>query len=71
MIRVLERLIEMYGKPEALRVDNGPQFTAVVFAEWCRQHGIALLYIEPGKPDQNASRSWSEIPNIPQPSARQ
>ena len=54
VIRVLERLIEIYGKPQALRLDNGPEFTAAGFAEWCQEHGIALLYIAPGKPDQNA-----------------
>lgn len=46
--------MDVYGKPEALRLDNGTEFTAIAFAEWCQQHGIALLYIEPGKPDQNA-----------------
>src|SRR5690606_32253896 len=28
VIRVLERLIDLHGKPEAVRVDNGPEFTA-------------------------------------------
>jgi len=54
VIRVLERLIEMYGKPEALRIDNGPEFTASTFEDWCRERGIAQLFIQPGKPDQNA-----------------
>lgn len=54
VIRVLERLIDMYGKPEALRIDNGPEFTASVFEDWCRERGIERLFIQPGKPDQNA-----------------
>jgi putative transposase len=54
VIRVLERLIELYGKPEALRLDNGPEFTASAFEDWCRQRDIELCFIEPGKPDQNA-----------------
>lgn len=54
VIRVLERLIDLYGKPEALRTDNGPEFTASAFEEWCRERGITQLFIQPGKPDQNA-----------------
>jgi putative transposase len=54
VIRVLEQLIEMHGKPSALRVDNGAEFTAYAFTEWCKEQGIELFYIEPGKPDQNA-----------------
>lgn len=54
VIRVLERLIELYGKPKALRLDNGPEFTAAAFEEWCQQRCIERLYIAPGKPDQNA-----------------
>jgi len=54
VIRVLERLIDLHGKPEAVRVDNGPEFTAAAFEDWCQQQGIARLYIAPGKPDQNA-----------------
>lgn len=54
VIRVLERRIDLHGKPEALRMDNGPEFTASAFEDWCRQRGIARKYIAPGKPDQNA-----------------
>lgn len=54
VVRVLEQLIERYGKPQALRTDNGPEFTSSVLQEWCEQHHVALLYIQPGKPDQNA-----------------
>lgn len=54
VIRVLDRLIDLYGKPQALRLDNGPEFTAQRFQQWCRDRHIALMYIQPGKPDQNA-----------------
>ena len=50
----LEQLVEIYGRPEALRVDNGPELTAQPFADWCEQQGFAVRYIPPGKPDQNA-----------------
>lgn len=54
VIRVFERLIDLYGKPTALRTDNGPEFTATLFQEWCQRHGIRQLFIQPGKPNQNA-----------------
>lgn len=54
VIRLVEELVLLHGKPAALRVDNGPELTAEAFAEWCRAQGIELRYIQPGKPDQNA-----------------
>lgn len=54
IIRVFERLIDLYGKPAALRTDNGPEFTSTLFQEWCQQHGIQQLFIQPDKPNQNA-----------------
>jgi putative transposase len=54
VMRVLDRLIDQYGRPAALRMDNGPEFTAAAFEDWCELRGIVRLYIEPGKPDQNA-----------------
>jgi transposase InsO family protein len=32
----------------------GPEFTAQAFVDWCTEHGVAMHYIQPGKPDQNA-----------------
>ena len=54
VIRVLDDLIRLYGRPARLRVDNGPELTAEAFVEWCAAQGIAIGYIQPGKPDQNA-----------------
>jgi putative transposase len=54
VIRVLEQLKEWRGLPEAIRCDNGPEYTAQSVVDWCRQHGIELRYIQPGKPNQNA-----------------
>jgi len=28
-------LIELYGKPQALRLDNGSELTSIAFTEWC------------------------------------
>ena len=41
------------GYPQRIRVDNGPEFTSRYFQSWCEQRGIAVVYIEPGKPMQN------------------
>jgi len=54
VVRVMNQLIELYGKPEALRLDNGPELTADAFVDWAKDHGVKLLFIQPGKPNQNA-----------------
>lgn len=54
VVRTLDRLIDWRGKPIAIRVDNGPEYLSTIFANWCRERGIELRYIQPGKPNQNA-----------------
>ncbi len=52
--RVLDRLIWEYVLPEALRVDNGPEFISTALDRWAFAHGVAPHFIQPGKPVQNA-----------------
>ena len=52
--RVLEAIIAERGAPQAIRSDNGPEFTSRHFLAWCMERGIELVHIEPGKPVQNA-----------------
>ena len=54
VIRVLEQLKEWRGLPQAIRCDNGPEYTAQPLQDWCTEQGIDLRYIQPGKPNQNA-----------------
>ena len=54
VIRVMEELVEVNGKPSSVRVDNGPELTAEAFVEWCGAQSIEIRYIQPGKPAQNA-----------------
>lgn len=54
VVRTLDRLVAWRGRPEAIRVDNGPEYLSQVFRDWCRDNGVALNYIQPGKPNQNA-----------------
>jgi putative transposase len=53
-VAVLARLAAERGAPANLRADNGPELTAAVLREWCRQRSTATAYIEPGSPWQNA-----------------
>jgi putative transposase len=54
LIRVLEYLREFRGLPETIRVDNGPEFISQSLDVWCRENKIRLVFIQPGKPMQNA-----------------
>ncbi len=54
MIAMLDELVAVHGRPRALRMDNGPELTSIALTRWCAQHGVALRYIQPGKPQQNA-----------------
>ena len=54
VVRVLEQLRERRGKPTAIQVDNGTEFTSRVVDQWAYQNGVALHFIERGKPTQNA-----------------
>ena len=54
VVRALNRIIEWRGKPLAIRVDNGPEYVSSTLTIWAEKLGIALTYIQPGKPQQNA-----------------
>ena len=54
VIRVLERIKAVRPLPKMIRVDNGPEFISAKLDHWCKENGIALTYIQPGKPTQNA-----------------
>lgn len=53
---LLDRAIEMHGKPEAIVLDNGPEFTSKALHEWAYRNGVKLDHIDPGKPTQNPFR---------------
>ena len=54
VVSVLERLAERIGLPNAVTVDNGPEFAGKVLDEWAYSKQLRLSFIQPGKPQQNA-----------------
>ena len=53
VVATLKKVIHEYGKPERIRVDNGPEFISTVFMDWCKEQQIVVQHIQPGKPCQN------------------
>ena len=54
VVRSLNRVIEWRGKPQIIRVDNGPEYISGKLMAWAAKRGIHIQYIQPGKPQQNA-----------------
>ena len=54
IIRVLDRIVAWRGLPAKLRMDNGPELISVLLADWAEKNGVALEFIQPGKPTQNS-----------------
>ena len=52
--RVLDRIASERGLPEAIVLDNGPEFRGRALAAWSEERGVRLEFIQPGKPVQNA-----------------
>lgn len=52
--RVLDRLAESRGLPDAIVVDNGPEFSGSELDSWAHHRGVKLCFIRPGKPVENA-----------------
>ncbi len=51
--RTLDWIISQRHQPDALRCDNGPEFTSRHFLAWCEECKIQLIHIQPGRPMQN------------------
>jgi putative transposase len=52
--RVLENIVKSRGKPQRIRLDNGPELISHILADWASKQGIQLEFIQPGKPTQNS-----------------
>jgi putative transposase len=54
VVRELDRLIAVRGRPTVCLSDNGTELTSMAILRWCQETGIDWHYIAPGKPQQNA-----------------
>ena len=52
--RILDRFKHVRGLPKVIRSDNGKEFCGKAMLTWAHENGVALRFIEPGKPNQNA-----------------
>ena len=53
VVRTLEELFLIRGRPRYLRSDNGPEFASKSVKKWLRQQKVGPLFIEPGSPWEN------------------
>jgi putative transposase len=53
VVRVLEQLVALRGKPQLIQVDNGSEFRGLAVDQWAYRNQVKLHFIEPGKPTQN------------------
>ena len=54
LVRIFERIAQERPFPQVQRTDNRPEFLGKAFVQWAKAHGMAIQYIQPGKPNQNA-----------------
>jgi putative transposase len=54
VVRVLEQVTAERGKPQSIRVDNGPEFISRSLDLWAYFNGVKLDFSRPGKPTDNA-----------------
>lgn len=54
VVRFLDQLIEQRGAPHRIVCDNGTEFTSKAMFFWSQESRVALAFIQPGKPTQNA-----------------
>ncbi len=54
VVRVLEQAARLRRLPQAIRTDQGPEFTGSALQGWADENGVQLKLIQAGKPTQNA-----------------
>ena len=54
VVRSPNQIIEWRGKPNTIRVDNGPENVSGKLVAWASKQGVHLEYIQLGKPQANA-----------------
>lgn len=54
VVKALDKLTFIHGKPKRIRSDNGPEFVSKELADWCDANGVEHIFSQPGCPTQNA-----------------
>lgn len=54
VVAVLNRIALFRGYPKEVLSDNGPEFTSIALSEWACDKKVSHIFIDPGKPTQNA-----------------
>ena len=54
VISIMKTLIEIHGRPEYIRSDNGPEFIARAIQNYLKANKIKTHYINPASPWENA-----------------
>jgi transposase InsO family protein len=54
VVDLLDWLFRVYGTPQHLRSDNGPELVARKVQDWLAEQGCQTIYISPGSPWENA-----------------
>ena len=44
VIAFLGQMIDLHGRPNAIRCDNGPELTSQTFTDWCKEQDIEMLH---------------------------
>ena len=60
MIQALGEIALLHGYPVRILLDNGPEFRSTKLDAWSYERGVALDFIQPGKPIQNAFMERSQ-----------
>jgi len=54
VVEILARLVSARGRPNAIRCDQGTEFTAEALDQWAYNNHVELDFSRPGKPTDNA-----------------
>lgn len=53
VVRALEQLKQLGRRPEAIVIDNGPEFISQALDQWAWENKVQLHFITPGRPMEN------------------
>ena len=52
VVRSLNQIIEWRGKPQAIRIDNGPEYVSGKLMEWAEKHRLGSNTSNPASPSK-------------------